>query len=275
MALAEDLGDAGDLTSRSFHDADHRSLGRIISRQEAILSGQEIAEAVFLEVDPDLVIRSPQAGGDPVCAGQAVLTVEGKTRSILAAERTALNFLQRLSGVATVTQAFVRAAANPAVAILDTRKTTPGWRELEKQAVVHGGGRNHRTGLFDAVMVKDNHLAALASPRDFAARLGALRQTHPEVEVVVEADNLEQVETFLTLTGIDRILLDNMEPERLREAVGLRDRLRPEVQLEASGGVRLDTIGDIAASGVDCISIGALTHSVPAVDFGLDLSVAT
>src|SRR5205814_730365 len=188
--------------------------------------------------------------GSEINAGESVIELRGQARSILKAERVALNFLQRLSGIATLTRKFVDAAKNPAVKILDTRKTTPGLRALEKAAVLAGGGANHRFGLFDMVLVKDNHLAAGANLR---AAIGDLRRQHPEVKIEVEADTLEQVRGFLPLPEVDIILLDNMSPPMLREAVALRQNSR--VKFEASGGVTLETIGEIAATGVDLISI--------------------
>jgi nicotinate-nucleotide pyrophosphorylase (carboxylating) len=197
-----------------------------------------------------------------------VLKVEGPLPSLLSAERVALNFLQHLSGIATLTRRFVDAAGGTRAQILDTRKTVPGLRALEKAAVRAGGGTNHRMGLYDMVMVKDNHLAAGTSPAQLQAAIFRLKQAHPAVRVEIEADTLEQVKTFLTLTGVDVILLDNMPPADLRSAVALS---AGRVPLEASGGVTLDTVADIAATGVDFISVGALTHSARAIDFSMEL----
>ncbi|MCB1089459.1 MAG: carboxylating nicotinate-nucleotide diphosphorylase, partial [Verrucomicrobiae bacterium] len=203
-------------------------------------------------------------------------TVTGPTRAILTGERTALNFLQRLSGIASQTRDYVRRATGPegkaSVRVLDTRKTTPGWRRLEKAAVRAGGGTNHRIGLYDAAMVKDNHLVAEHSLAALDAGVRAVREQFPEVAFVeVEADRLDQVREFLKLEGVDVILLDNMSLGDMRAAVALRNELAPGVQLEASGGVTLETIAAIAATGVDAVSVGALTHSVKAADLALDL----
>lgn len=271
LALAEDLGDKGDLSSRHFVAAGHRSLGRLVSRESCVVSGQEIAHHVCSAVDPSLRYEIHLPDGASAEKGDPVATIHGPTRSILAAERTLLNFLQRLSGVATVTRTYAAAIAHTRARLLDTRKTTPGWRELEKAAVVHGGGTNHRMGLHDAIMVKDNHLVANSDPVDLAARLAEVRREHPGILIEFEADRLDQVEVFLRLGGIDRILLDNMTNEQLARAVALRDELSPGTLLEASGGVNLTTIAGIAETGVDFISVGALTHSVRSVDLGLDL----
>lgn len=271
LALAEDLGERGDLSSRHFVAASHRSLGRIVSRESCVVSGQDIARQVCLAVDPALRYEVHLPDGAAAEKGDPVATIQGPTRSVLSAERTVLNFLQRLGGVATVTRAYAAAIAHTRARLLDTRKTTPGWRELEKAAVAHGGGTNHRMGLHDAVMVKDNHLVANADPVDLAAKIAEFRREHPALLVEFEADRLDQVEAFLQIDGIDQILLDNMSNEQLARAVALRDRLSPGTLLEASGGVNLDTIAGIAETGVDFVSVGALTHSVRSVDLGLDL----
>ncbi len=198
-----------------------------------------------------------------------MIRIEGCARSILTAERTALNFLQRLSGVASMTARYVAVVDGTSARILDTRKTTPGYRLLEKQAVLDGGGVNHRMGLYDRAMVKDNHLVADGGQEWLQQAILRLKLEHPEVEVEVEADRLDQVARFLELEGVDHILLDNMAPDELRQAVVLRgERVSP--LLEASGGVTLKTLRDIAEAGVDFVSVGALTHSAPALDIGLD-----
>lgn len=266
IALAEDIGQ-GDLTSQYFIPAGLTGAARIFAKEPAIAAGVETAAEVFLRVDPSLSLRIVTASGQPLGAGQTVLEVSGAVRSILTAERVALNFLQRLSAIATLTGRFVEAVAGASALILDTRKTTPGLRLLEKAAVRAGGGQNHRFGLFDMVMVKDNHLAAPAGAlRD---RVAAFRRDHPEVKVEVEADTLEQLRDFLAIPGIDIILLDNMTLAQMREAVQLRGG--SPVKLEASGGVTLETVGDIARTGVDFISAGALTHSAGSIDFSLEL----
>jgi nicotinate-nucleotide pyrophosphorylase (carboxylating) len=238
-------------------------------RKEGVISGMELAERVFLEVDPSLEVLLLVKDGSKVSAGAMLMQVEGKARSILTAERTALNFLQRLSGVATLTSRYVSLVKHTRAKILDTRKTTPGYRALEKKAVADGGGLNHRMGLFDRAMVKDNHLVAEGRLEELQEAIRRLKADHPAVEVELEADRLEQVEAFLELDGVDYLLLDNMSLDELRLAVGLRgDQANP--RLEASGGVNLDTVAGIAETGVDFISVGAITHSVKALDLALD-----
>lgn len=271
MALEEDLADIGDLTSLHFVDANHRSIGRIVSREDAVISGSEIAAIACASVSPSLTFRVVIPDGGEASPGDLVAEISGPTRLVLTAERTVLNFMQRLSGVATITRTFVTAIAGTGARLLDTRKTTPGWRELEKAAVVHGGGVNHRMGLYDAIMVKDNHLIANPNLIDLAARASEIKAKNPTLKIEVEADRLEQVAAFLTIAGIDVILLDNMSNEELTRAVAMRNELAPAILLEASGGVNLGTIRGIAATGVDFISVGALTHSVRSIDLGLDL----
>jgi len=271
MALEEDLADIGDLTSLHFVDADHRSIGRIVSREDAIISGSEIAAITCAAVSPSLTFRVVIPDGGEATPGDLVAEISGPTRLVLTAERTVLNFMQRLSGVATITRTFVTAIAGTKARLLDTRKTTPGWRELEKAAVVHGGGVNHRMGLYDAIMVKDNHLVANPNPIDLAARVSEIKAKNPTLKIEMEADRLEQVADFLAIAGIDVILLDNMCNEELTRAVVMRNEMAPPMLLEASGGVNLTTIRGIAGTGVDFISVGALTHSVRSIDLGLDL----
>lgn len=268
LALAEDIG-SGDVTSRYFVPEDRMARAFIVARSEGVISGAEVAQAVFRAVDASLDLAILVPDGSRVSAGAMVLRVEGPARSILTAERTALNFLQRLSGVATLTRRYVDAIAGTGAAILDTRKTTPGYRKLEKAAVVHGGGTNHRLGLFDRAMVKDNHLVAENSLPILQAGIAKLKTDRPGVEVELEADRLEQVEAFLGLDGVDYLLLDNMSLEDLRAAVAMRNG-RTIPRLEASGGVNLETVRGIAETGVDFISVGALTHSAPSLDLGLD-----
>jgi nicotinate-nucleotide pyrophosphorylase (carboxylating) len=268
LALAEDIG-SGDVTSRYFVPEDRMARAFIVARTEGVISGAEVAQAVFRAVDASLSIAILVPDGSRVSAGAMVLRVEGPARSILTAERTALNFLQRLSGVASLTRRYVDAISGTGAAILDTRKTTPGYRMLEKAAVVHGGGTNHRFGLFDRAMVKDNHLVAENSLSILQAGIVKLKTDRPEVEVELEADRLEQVEAFLGLDGVDYLLLDNMSLEDLRAAVAMRNG-RTIPRLEASGGVNLETVRGIAETGVDFISVGALTHSAPSLDLGLD-----
>ncbi len=273
-ALSEDLGKDGDLTSRFFVPEDATGRGRIFAKEEpAVLSGVEIGAEVFSAVDPKLTVEIVEPNGTQLHHGQTVLTVQGSLRSILTAERTALNFIQQLSGVATLTHRFVEKVADTRAQILDTRKTTPGWRLLEKQAVADGGGTNHRMGLFDAVMVKDNHLLAQSDPEWIQAAIGEVNREFPGRKIELEVDTLEQLRRYLELEGVDVVLLDNMSLAQLREAIAIRDEHAPAVKLEASGGVNLDTVAGIAQTGVDFISVGALTHSSRAVDFSLELTL--
>ncbi|MGA3170769.1 MAG: carboxylating nicotinate-nucleotide diphosphorylase [Chthoniobacteraceae bacterium] len=266
VALAEDIG-AGDLTSLYFIPEALDGSARIFAKEPAIVAGADTAAEVFHRVNPAISTRIVTPNGQPASPGQTVLEISGPVRSILTAERVALNFLQRLAAVATLTRRFVDAVAGANALILDTRKTTPGLRLLEKAAVRAGGGRNHRFGLYDMVLVKDNHLAA--DTEALHRHIASFRNDHPEVGVEVEADTLDQVAAFLAIPGIDVILLDNMTPAQLREAVRLRGTSL--VKLEASGGVTLGTIRDIALTGVDFISVGALTHSAGSIDFSLEL----
>ncbi|MEQ1842428.1 MAG: carboxylating nicotinate-nucleotide diphosphorylase [Verrucomicrobiales bacterium] len=272
LALEEDLGGIGDLTSLNFVDESHRSLGRIVSRESAVVSGTEVARRVCAAVSPELHFSSVIADGEEAGKGQVVAILRGPTRLVLTAERTVLNFMQRLSGIATVTRTYKNEISHTGAKLLDTRKTTPGWRELEKAAVVHGGGTNHRMGLYDAIMVKDNHLVANPSPIDLKAKVEEFKSESPHLKIEVEADRIDQVAQFLTIDGIDVILLDNMSTTKLARAVSMRNEVNPKILLEASGGVNLTTICGIAETGVDFISVGALTHSVRSIDLGLDLS---
>jgi nicotinate-nucleotide pyrophosphorylase (carboxylating) len=232
------------------------------------VSGIEFAETAFRTLSRDISIKRLLRDGASTHAGQTLLKISGSARAILSAERVALNFVQRLSGVATVTASFVAAAAGTAARILDTRKTTPGWRRFEKYAVACGGGRNHRVGLFDMVLIKDNHLAALRheKPNAIAAAVARARRQFPQLTVEVEADTLEQVAQAVAARA-DIVLLDNMHLKQLRAAVKLA---AGRVRTEASGGVNLKTVRAIARTGVDFISVGAITHSARAVDLGLD-----
>jgi nicotinate-nucleotide pyrophosphorylase (carboxylating) len=272
MALEEDIG-TGDLTANWFVPEADTATARIIAKQAGVLAGVEAARKVFAAVDERIEWLECQPDGTRLGVGDTALMVKGPTRSLLTAERTALNFLQRLSGVATLTRKYVDAVGGLPTRVLDTRKTTPGWRLLEKAAVRAGGGHNHRIGLYDRVMVKDNHLLREAQGDGdgdgdgMQSAINSFKAAHPEINVELEADTLEQVERFLKMRGVDIILLDNMSPVRLREAIALRGD-RPVV-FEASGGVNLDTIRAIAETGVDCVSVGALTHSAPALDLSL------
>jgi nicotinate-nucleotide pyrophosphorylase (carboxylating) len=266
-AITEDVG-SGDVTSIYFISDSARNKGRIIAREPGIVAGMTIAETVFREIDPGLGIWPLLTDGQTFQPGDTLIEVEGRTRSILTAERTALNFLQRLSGIATMTARYVEAVKPYPVEVWDTRKTTPGWRLIEKQAVLAGGAVNHRLGLYDAVMVKDNHLAATGNLEALQQAIDRVRTDHPGMRIQLEAATLEQLADFLALTGIDLILLDNMNLTQLRQAVTLN---AGRLWLEASGGITLETIHDVAATGVNSISSGALTHSVRALDLALDL----
>ena len=268
LALAEDIGD-GDVTSLYFIPEELRACAFVAVRKDGVVSGVELAARVFCTVDRELDVEILIADGSRVSAGALLIRVEGSARSILTAERTALNFLQRLSGVATLTAQYVEQVRGTHARILDTRKTTPGYRLLEKKAVLDGGGSNHRLGLHDRAMVKDNHLVAQGGLEAIQAAITRLKSERPKVEVEVEADDLDQVGTFLTMLGVDYILLDNMTIDELNAAVMLRGE-RGKPQLEASGGITLETLRAIAKTGVDFISVGALTHSAPALDIGLD-----
>ncbi len=266
FALAEDIG-SGDLTSEFFVPDEQRS-ARVFAKEKAIVAGVETAAEVFRRVNPALVTTIVADSGTQVSEGATVLEITGPIRSILTAERVALNFLQHLSGVATLTRRYVDAAGKHKARILDTRKTTPGLRALEKAAVVAGGGVNHRMGLYDTALVKDNHLMANSGVEELSKAIRAFRLAHPGVRIELEADTLDQVREFVVLEGVDAILLDNMSTGELREAVRLRTGM---LAFEASGGVSLETVGAIASTGVDFISVGALTHSAPAIDFSLEL----
>ncbi|MEP7248151.1 MAG: carboxylating nicotinate-nucleotide diphosphorylase [Spartobacteria bacterium] len=268
LALREDIG-SGDITSEYFVGADDQASARVIAKERAILAGTQVAAEVFRRVDPDLRIEVAQKDGATVAGGMAVLEIRGRARSILTGERVALNFLQRLSGIATLTHQFVEAAGPNGAKILDTRKTTPGLRRFEKAAVSAGGGTNHRFGLFDMVLVKDNHLLARNGLARLSVAIERVRKERPGLQIEVEADNLDQVRALLEIDGIEVILLDNMRGTQLREAVAIG---KGKVKFEASGGVNLRNIRQIAATGVDFVSIGALTHSAPAIDFSLELT---
>jgi nicotinate-nucleotide pyrophosphorylase (carboxylating) len=271
VALAEDLDQAGDRTSRATIPAELPGRAAFIARVAGVVAGLPVVALVLEAVDRTVQFERLVGDGAVVAPGDHLATVAGPMRSILTAERTALNFMQRLSGVATLTRRYVEAAAAGGPArVLDTRKTTPGWRLLEKYAVRQGGGHNHRIGLFDGLLIKDNHLAALGGGPDAIRKaVEAARAQSPRLKVEVEVDTSAQFEAALAC-GPDIILLDNMPPDVLRHCVEVRDKSAPAVRLEASGGVNLQTIAAIAATGVDFISVGALTHSAAALDIALD-----
>ena len=263
-ALDEDVADH-DITTVATVLAGHRARARLVARSAGVVCGVPLALAAFRLLDPDITIRVDAEDGAPVREGSEVFFLSGRARGLLTAERTALNFMQRLSGVATLTQLYVRAVAGTAAKIVDTRKTTPGWRALEKYAVRCGGGANHRFNLADAVLIKDNHIAAVGG--DIAETIRRVRAYAPAgTPVQVECDSVAQVRVAVA-AGAESILLDNMTPEQLRESVGVA---RGHCVTEASGGVSLATVRAIAESGVDRISVGALTHSAPALNLALD-----
>lgn len=266
-ALAEDIG-TGDATTLATVPEDAISDATMVARESFTLSGMQLAEAAFQQLDPEVVFVRHAQDGQHVSAGERILELRGRTRAILSAERVALNFTQRLSGVATATAAFVALVAGTGAQILDTRKTTPGWRVFEKYAVRCGGGRNHRIGLYDMILIKDNHLAALRAckPNAVAAAVARARKHYPDLKVEVEADTLDQVRQAVEARA-DIILLDNMTLDQMRQAVAL---VNHTARTEASGGVNLKTCRAIAETGVDFISVGGITHSARAVDIALD-----
>ena len=271
LALAEDLGEGGDLTANATIPADALGAAVLVARSEGVLAGLPVVAMLAERFGLAEGFRADLADGDRLRPGARIAGIEGSMRSILAWERTALNFLQRLSGVASLTARFVDAVEGTGAAILDTRKTTPGWRALEKYAVRCGGGLNHRIGLYDAVLIKDNHLAWFDPKGDPIGRsIASARSRSPAGTVVeIEVDTLEQLDRALECRP-DIVLLDNFEPAMLAEAVERRDRRAPRVLLEASGGITLDTVADAARAGVDRISVGAITHSAPSLDIALD-----
>ena len=266
-ALAEDVG-PGDATTLATIPEEHTASAKMVAREKLTLAGITFAAETFRQLSSVLNLQQLHQDGETLARGETILRVQGNARAILTAERVALNFAQRLSGVATLTRTFVEAIAGTRAVILDTRKTTPGWRAFEKYAVSCGGGQNHRFGLHDLILIKDNHLAALrdASPNAIAAAVHLARAKYPGLEVEVEADTLSQFTQALD-AGADIILLDNMQLDELRTAV---NDCAGRARLEASGGVNLHTVRAIAETGVDYISVGAITHSAPAVDIGLD-----
>ena len=268
LALAEDIG-SGDVTAKWFTGSERQASAVIIAKDACCLAGIGVCAEVFSRVDDSLRVTALKTDGAALDPGDQVLRVAGPAASILTAERTSLNFLQRLSGVATMARRYVEAVRGTGAVILDTRKTTPGFRLLEKAAVAASGATNHRTGLFDMVMVKDNHLAAGTTPDEIQAAIRSAKAANPALRIEIEADTVAQARAFFQMDGVDVVLLDNMSVESLREAVALRP---PHIRLEASGGITLANVRAVAETGVDYISIGAITHSAPAVDFSLELS---
>ncbi len=266
MALAEDVG-PGDVTTLATIPAGAGCEAQLRARQAGVVAGLPVAIAAFRHLDPTLAISEARRDGDRIEAGDVLLTIRGHARPVLTAERVALNFVQRLSGIATLTARYVECVRGTRARIVDTRKTTPGLRRLEKYAVRVGGGHNHRFGLFDGILIKDNHIVAAGG---VAAAVHAARANAPHsLRIEVETETLEEVEAALA-AGADAILLDNMPPEQLRQAVEL---VGGRAVTEASGGITLTNVRAVAETGVDLISIGALTHSAPSLDLGLDFTL--
>jgi len=261
LAIAEDIG-PGDATSEAVIASSQSLHGAIVAKETGVIAGLPIAKAVFERVDASLWFNAHVRDGAVVQVGDVIAEVSGPGRKLLAAERIALNFLQHLSGIATCTQAFVRAIEGSNARILDTRKTHPGYRRLEKYAVRMGGGENHRISLYDMILIKDNHIAAAGG---ISAAVEQARQAYPDLPIEIEVERMDQLEEALTL-NVDRIMLDNMDLDMMRAAVQLAAGRTP---LEASGNVDLSYVTDVAATGVDYISIGALTHSAPALDISM------
>jgi len=266
LALAEDVG-SGDVTSNAIIPSSTHLAGRFMVKASGIVAGLDVAGAVFVHVDPGITYTPLAEEGSAVSPGDVVATVEGYGPGILVAERTALNFLQRMSGIATRTHQYVEAVRGTRARILDTRKTAPGLRVLDKLAVRRGGGANHRTGLYDMVLIKDNHIEAAGGITPAVHRV---RERVHDLAIEVEVETLDQLDEALGLV-VDRIMLDNMPLDVMREAVR---RTAGRVELEASGGITLDTVADVAATGVDYISVGELTHSVRALDISLEIELA-
>ena len=266
MALREDIG-IGDVTSDSVVPADAAATGTILSKGDGIIAGLDVAEEIFRMLDPDIVFERLVSDGDQVSPGQNLAIAEGPARPILTAERTVLNFLQRLSGIAAMTSKYVQAASGYHAAVIDTRKTAPGWRALEKYAVRVGGGGNHRFGLYDAVLIKDNHIVAAGGIANAVAR--AREQIPHTMTIEVETKQMYQVREALE-AGADIIMPDNMDTDMMREVVKLIDG---KALVEASGGIRLEDIPAVAATGVDLISVGALTHSATSLDISMDMTL--
>ncbi len=267
LALQEDLGERGDVSSQATISPDSRISGRITAKAEGVIAGLALVEMVYRQVDPSVSVQALCQDGEHVTSGDLICEVIGSGQSVLTGERVALNFLQRLSGIATLTAQFVGAIAGTKAVILDTRKTTPGWRLLEKYAVRMGGGQNHRMGLYDMVMIKDNHIDAAGN---ITAAVNAVRAYHEAVglPIEVEVKNIDELQEVLPL-NVDRVLLDNMNEAQMREAVQIT---AGRVPLEASGNMSLERVANVAATGVDFISVGALTHSAAALDLSMRIT---
>ena len=268
-ALREDLGLSGDVTTNATVPENARAVAHIRSRESGIISGLAVARVTFEALDPDVKFQALIEDSAEVNAGDSIARISGSARAMLTAERVALNFVGRMSGIATLTRRYVDAVADTKAIIIDTRKTTPGLRAFEKYAVTCGGGANHRSGLFDAVLIKDNHIIAAGGLEQAITR--ARQACGHILKIEVEVDTLEQLEVVLK-HDVDAVLLDNMKPHLLKKAVTL---VAGQALTEASGGVNIETVGSIAQAGVDLISIGALTHSAPVFDVGLDFQAET
>lgn len=264
-ALGEDVG-SGDVTSKAVVPASTRLEGEFVVKAPGIVAGLAVVGEVFAQIDDQIIYTPLTEEGAPVSVGDVVARVEGRGPGVLTGERVALNFLQRMSGIASVTRRYVDAVAGTRARILDTRKTAPGLRQLDKLAVRLGGGTNHRFGLYDMVLIKDNHIKAAGG---IAEAVGRAREVSRGLAIEVEVESLAQLEEALAV-GVDRIMLDNMSPELMRQAVG---RTAGRVELEASGGITLDSVAQVAETGVDFISVGALTHSVRALDVSLEITL--
>jgi len=266
QALSEDLG-SGDHTSLACIPENHRGKAVILAKEDGIVAGTDVAESVFKQIDPFITIQLYKRNGEKIRKGDQIMQIEGRTQVILAAERTALNFIQRMSGIATFTRRLTEELKGLSTQILDTRKTTPCLRVLEKMAVKAGGGTNHRFGLYDMIMIKDNHI-------DFAGGIEPaihktqhyLRKNNLSLKIEIETRNFSEIEQVLSIGGVHRIMLDNFSPDNLRKAVKLIDK---RFETEASGGITLNTIRRYAETGVDFISVGALTHQIKSLDISL------
>ncbi len=263
-SLSEDIG-KGDLTSEALIEQDLLAQGIIVAKEEGVIAGLEVAKRVFHQLDPNLVFESSFKDGNRVMRGEEVTTLKGRVKSMLSGERTALNFLQRLSGIATLTSKYVEKIKDTEVKILDTRKTTPGLRALEKYAVKMGGGENHRMGLFDMILIKDNHIKAVGN---ISKAIQNARAKYPNERIEVETRNLDEVAEAVN-SGADWIMLDNISVEEMEKAVKVIHTSPRKIKIEASGRIDLNNIREVALTGVNFISVGALTHSAPALDFSL------
>ena len=270
-ALQEDIGHS-DITTEAIVPSEHKSRAKIVAKEACVLAGLYVAIEVFRTLESDVTIIFHHKDGEHIEAGHTICELEGTTRALLSGERLALNLLQRLSGIATLTAEFVKEISDTDAKVVDTRKTTPGLRALEKYAVRVGGGANHRFGLFDGILIKDNHIVAAGSIKEAVQR--ARRTTHHLMKVEVEVTNMAELKDAIE-AGADVVMLDNMGIEEMKEAVEYVRSVKPNVIVEASGGISLDNLKEVASTGVDIISVGALTHSATAVDISMYLSPLT